>query len=192
MIAGAVMAEQPDDLARHQVDAGAVDSLDAAEGDRDVAHLDQRLALAGMGITEARRSPRCSSLSPPAQPLAIDPVEPDRDDEDDADDDVLQRRIDADQDHAGLERLHHQSAQHRARDGADAAGKRGAADHRGRDDIELVERPGGPVEALRRAVEMQAEIPTSAPINPKTSMRTLQVFTPENCAASGLPPMAKT
>ena len=38
----AVMAEQADHLAGTQIDGDAVHGLDAAEGDGDVAHLDER------------------------------------------------------------------------------------------------------------------------------------------------------
>ena len=40
-LAGAVVPEQPDDLAGMEIDADRIDGLDAAEGDRDVAHLDE-------------------------------------------------------------------------------------------------------------------------------------------------------
>ena len=43
-LAGAIVAEKPDHLARKQIDGDVVDSLDAAEGDRDVAHLHKRRA----------------------------------------------------------------------------------------------------------------------------------------------------
>jgi hypothetical protein len=38
------MAEKPDDLAGVEIDAGVIDGLDAAEGNRNVAHFDKRLA----------------------------------------------------------------------------------------------------------------------------------------------------
>ena len=41
-LAGAVVAEQRHDLAGIEIDRGVVDGADAAEGDRDVVHLDQR------------------------------------------------------------------------------------------------------------------------------------------------------
>ena len=41
-LAGAVATDEGDDLAGVQVDGDAVDGVDAAEGDTDVAHLDQR------------------------------------------------------------------------------------------------------------------------------------------------------
>ena len=40
-LAGAVAAHQGDDLAGMQVDADAVDGVDATEGHADVAHLDE-------------------------------------------------------------------------------------------------------------------------------------------------------
>ena len=43
-LAGAVVAEKADDFAGIKIDRRMVDGLDAAEGDRDVAHLDQRRA----------------------------------------------------------------------------------------------------------------------------------------------------
>ena len=43
-LAGAIVAEQADHLAGIEIDRGVVDRLDAAEGDRDVLHLDQRRA----------------------------------------------------------------------------------------------------------------------------------------------------
>jgi hypothetical protein len=48
------------------------------------------------------------------------------------------------------------------------------------------------VAALRRAVEMQAEMPHNRPMRPNTFMRVQRVLMPESSAASGLPPMAKT
>ena len=48
-LAGAVVAEQAHHLAGIEIDAGMVDGLDAAEGDRDVAHLDQRGAAVRRG-----------------------------------------------------------------------------------------------------------------------------------------------
>ena len=50
-LAGAVAADQPDDLAREEVDGDAVDGVDAAERDADVAHLDER----GGSAASARR-----------------------------------------------------------------------------------------------------------------------------------------
>ena len=43
-LAGAVAADEADDLARVEVERDVVDGVDAAEGDRDVAHLDERHA----------------------------------------------------------------------------------------------------------------------------------------------------
>ena len=48
-LAGAVAADEGDHLARVQVDGDAVDGVDAAEGDTDVAQLDERDALGGVG-----------------------------------------------------------------------------------------------------------------------------------------------
>ena len=109
------------------------------------------------------------------------------------DDDALQRRVDADQHHARLQRLHDQRAEHGAGDGADAAGERGAADDRRGDDVELVERAqrvGRRVEAGR--CEMAAAMPQSTPISTKIFIVTQRVLMPASSAASGLPPMAKT
>ena len=50
------------------------------------------------------------------------------------------RRFDTHQLHAGLQRLHDQRAEHGAGNRADAAGKRGAADDRGCDDVKFVQR----------------------------------------------------
>ena len=41
-LAGAIVAEQGHDLARIKVDGSIIDGADAAEGDRDVLHLDKR------------------------------------------------------------------------------------------------------------------------------------------------------
>jgi len=38
----AIVAEDRDDLARKEINAGMIDSLDPAKGDGDVAHLDKR------------------------------------------------------------------------------------------------------------------------------------------------------
>ena len=52
-LAGAVAADEADDLAREQVDRDAVDGVDAAERDADVAHLDERDARRHGGREEA-------------------------------------------------------------------------------------------------------------------------------------------
>ena len=44
-LAGPVAADEADDLARVEVDGDAVDRVHAAEGDADVAHLDERAGL---------------------------------------------------------------------------------------------------------------------------------------------------
>ena len=46
-LAGAVAADEADDLAGEEVDGDVFDGVDAAEGDEDVPHLDQRHALFG-------------------------------------------------------------------------------------------------------------------------------------------------
>ena len=126
------------------------------------------------------------------RPAPIDSVEPDRDDQHDADDDVLQRRIDAEQHHARLQRLHQQGAEHRAGDGADAAGERRAADDGRGDHQKLVERAF----RIGRRVEPRdrygAADGASNPISMKIFTITQRVLMPASSAASGLPPMAKT
>ena len=65
---------------------------------------------------------------------------------------VLVGGFEIQQRHAGLQRLHHQGAEHGAIDGAKAAGQRRAANNGGGNDIEFVElaqRVGGRVEAGR-------------------------------------------
>ena len=64
-LAGAVAADEADDLAGVEVDGDAVDGVDAAERDEDVAHLDERHAGAGgrrpgagRGCRDARRVAR--------------------------------------------------------------------------------------------------------------------------------------
>ena len=63
-LAGAVAADEADDLARIEVDADAVDGVDAAERDADVAHLDERRrrlsapALRGGGMSGRPRAAR--------------------------------------------------------------------------------------------------------------------------------------
>src|SRR6478736_3908205 len=64
-------------------------------------------------------------------------IRADRGHEDDADDDVLDRRVDTEQDHARLERLHDHGTEDGARDGPDAACERCPADDRRRDDVQL-------------------------------------------------------
>ena len=49
-LAGAVMAEQADDLAGMEIDRHVVDRLDAAEGDGDVAHLDERALAVAVAV----------------------------------------------------------------------------------------------------------------------------------------------
>ena len=44
-LAGAVAADEPDDLAGVEVDGHVPDGVDATEGDADVAHLDERRSL---------------------------------------------------------------------------------------------------------------------------------------------------
>ncbi len=53
--AGAVVAEQADDFAGIEINAGVIDGLDAAEGNRDVAHLDQRCAASLHGRVRLAR-----------------------------------------------------------------------------------------------------------------------------------------
>ena len=90
-LAGAVAADEADDLAGVEVDDDVVDGMDAAERDADVAHLDER---------RARRATVTGSVARLAASAirlrrAVDGVEADGDDEHDADDDVLDRRVDA-------------------------------------------------------------------------------------------------
>ena len=84
-LAGAVAADQADDLARVEVDADVVDGVDAAERDADVAHLDQRHAL---GCVRGRHG---ASAVMCRLPSTVIRVEADGDDEHDAGDHVLGR-----------------------------------------------------------------------------------------------------
>ena len=97
--------------------------------------------------------------------------------------------FDADEAHPVRERLHHERAEHRARDGADAAGERGAADDRGGDDVQLValsrRRASTP---LSRADAMAAAMAQSTPIRMYVFMIVQRVLMPASSAASGLPP----
>ena len=45
-LAGAVAADEAQDLAGVEVDGDVIDGVDAAEGDLDVAHLDERVSAA--------------------------------------------------------------------------------------------------------------------------------------------------
>ena len=88
-LAGAVPADQRDDLARVQVDRHAVDGVDAAEGHPDVAQLDERhpfgahrLGIAGRIVHVA------SSVSGAAR---AERVQAHRGDQHEAHDDVLRR-----------------------------------------------------------------------------------------------------
>jgi hypothetical protein len=84
-------------------------------------------------------------------------------------------------------------AEHGAGNGADAAGKRGAADDGCRDGHRVRRAsPCALVAALRRAVEMAAAMAQSTPISMKIFTVTQRVLMPASSAASGLPPMAKT
>src|SRR5262245_14216992 len=66
-------------------------------------------------------------------------IEEDGKDQHESDYHVPDGRIKVEQGHARLQRLHHQRPQHGPVDRADAAGQRGAPDHRGGDHIEFVE-----------------------------------------------------
>ena len=161
-LAGAVAADEGDDLTGVEVDADAVDGVDAAEGHADVAHLDERdgrprcdgggsagdvghgaaswLTARPVWITMAATTNPATSAATAARrrPLPQGRVDGDRGDEHDADDDVLRRRVDLQQHHARAQRLHDDRTEHGAGDRADAAGERRAADDRGGDDVELV------------------------------------------------------
>ena len=151
-----------------QVDGDAVDGVDAAERDADVAHLDERAPPVDAAGAEAVRSASgrdgggwslglrfdAHAAPPVSCATSDDRVEADGRDEDDAHDDVLDRGVDREQDHARLERLHDHGAQDGAGDGPDAAGERRAADHRRRDDVQLAlgaEADGRRVQAGGRA-----------------------------------------
>ena len=92
-----------------EVDGDTVDGMDAAEGDADVAHLDEgRAAHAGAGA----RGVRGVMLLPPlslgvagagSNPTATTSTTPD--------DDVLAGVVDPDQGHARRQRLHDHRAQ---------------------------------------------------------------------------------
>ena len=108
-LAGAVAADEGDDLAGIEVDADAVDGVDAAEGHADVAHLDERgrppvgVVAASLIVTlaHARRSmhrPRRCRAATASRPTATTSTI--------ADDDVLGRRVDLQQHHARAQRLH--------------------------------------------------------------------------------------
>ena len=116
------MAEQPQHFAFAEIEAHVLDGVHAAKGLHDVAKLDKR--------RHVKPHP------------AVGHVDPDGGDQDQSQHHPLQRRRDAHQDHAALEALHDERADDRAVDGSDAAGERGAADHRRRDDVELGHRAG--------------------------------------------------
>src|SRR5580692_7437768 len=93
-----------------------------------------RIATSGTDEELTARSSYSLHLTP------VNHVNPCRSHEHDADDDVLQRRVDAEQNHARLQRLHEHGAEHSARHRADAARKRGPANNGGGDDQEFGER----------------------------------------------------
>ena len=109
-LAGAVAADEADDLARLEVDGDVVDGVDAAERDADVAHLDERRAR-GATVTvrwrcrgcghEPRLAGRARRRSRRRRTVSADGR-----DEDDPDDDVLAGRVDADAGPCPTERLH--------------------------------------------------------------------------------------
>ena len=133
-----------------EVDRDAVDGMDATEGDPDVAHLDERDARPPWcGASAGSRGVVIGALHRSRRRARRMRVEADGGHEDQAHDDVLDRRVDAQQDHARLQRLHDDRAQDGARDRADAAGERGPADDGRGDDVQLGLRP----EADRRGVQ---------------------------------------
>ena len=133
-LAGAVVAHETDQLAGKEVDRHVADGVDAAEGDVDVAHLDERVRrVNGQSVAHASWHGHPLTAAP-----AVEGVEADGQDQDDAGDDVLARRVDAHEAQPVGERLHHERAQHGARDRADAARERRPADDRRRDDVQLV------------------------------------------------------
>ena len=87
-LACAIVAEQAHDLAGIKIDRGVVDRLEAAEGERDVLHLDE----GGSGL-----SVHGLSLGGSA---AVEGVDADRADQHDADHHLLERRVEAEQHHA--------------------------------------------------------------------------------------------
>ena len=161
-LAGAVAADEGDDLAGVQVDRDAVDGVDAAERHADVAQLDERRPPSGCGdglsvvvvsvmsmpsrhgpsgLDDERGDDEPGCEGAERDPPASEPqrgVDGHRGDEHDADHDVLRRRVDVEQHHAGAQRLHDDRTEHGAGDRADAAGERRAADDRGRDHVEFV------------------------------------------------------
>ena len=102
---------------------------------------------------------------------------------------LLQRRRHAHQDHAALEALHDHRAERRAVDRADAAGERGAADHRGGDDVELGHGAGD----ARAGVEPRRDDDRGEPAQEAHQGEHLdvsrRVSMPASSALSGLPPM---
>ena len=129
-LAGAVAADEADDLPGVQIDRYVAHGVDAAEGDVDVAHLDERRALRdghGRALLAAQEPRRRLQVSRPTARIRTMPGH-----------DVLAGRVDADEAQPVGERLHDEGAQDGARDGPDAARERGAADDGGRDDVQLV------------------------------------------------------
>ena len=74
------------------------------------------------------------------RPAPVDGVEPYREHQDGANDNALEGRVDPEQNHARLERLHEHGAEHRSGNGADAARQRRSADDSGRDHQQFGER----------------------------------------------------
>ena len=138
--------------------------------------------------TSGTRSATVMAASTSAAAAAVVGVEADGHDQDDAGDDVLGRRVDADEAQAVGERLHHEGAQDGARDGADAAGERGPADDGRGDDVQLVALPTSSVAPLSRADATAAAIAQSRPISMYVFMIVQRVLMPASSAASGLPP----
>ena len=118
---------------RREVDGHTLDGMDAAERDLDVAHLDEG-GVGGLAAGPVHCVAIVISCPPALTPAPEVGVEADGGHQDDADDDVLGRRVDAEQDMPD-ERLHDDRAEDGPRDRPDAARERRAADDRRGDDV---------------------------------------------------------
>ena len=130
-LAGAVAADEADDLAGMEVDRDVADGVDAAERDVDVAHLDERRSLArrsSVAVLRVAHEPRRRLMvSRPTATISTTPATM-----------FWPGEFDAEEAQAVGQRLHDERAEDGARDRPDAAGERRAADDRRGDDVQLV------------------------------------------------------